>query len=150
MKTTSMLFVALLFTPGLAARAQTNFSTAGFVLPPMHLRAELTLDSPEDNSTAAPFLVHAVETNSPEREMVASSGETFNALETYNTRSDRLYLTPEIEPPAQSPLGTNLSSIGEPEVLHLGHRTLSCSAITAVKRRNPLCLVNATVLKMTW
>jgi len=42
------------------------------------------------------------------------------------------------------------SAIFEPEVIHLRKVDISCSAITAIKRKNPLCLLNPIVLNVSW
>lgn len=38
----------------------------------------------------------------------------------------------------------------EPEILHLGKTTLTCSLLTAIKHRNPLCLINPYFLTFSW
>jgi hypothetical protein len=116
----------------------------------MELRAELTLESPAVSPTS-PFPAHVLDTNSPSRDVSASSGDTAPELQSYNVRSDRFFLISTVEPPPETPLGQALNSIAEPEIVHFGdNTTLACSAVTAVKRKNPLCLLNATFLKMTW
>lgn len=129
--------------------AQTNLTPSGFSLPPMQLRAELTLDSPAVSPTS-PFPAHVLDTNSPSRDVSATTEDMAPELQSYNVRSDRFFLVPTVEPPPETPLGRALYSIAEPEVVHLGNKPLECSAVTAVKRKNPLCLLNATFLKMTW
>jgi len=43
-----------------------------------------------------------------------------------------------------------IDAIFEPEVIHLRKVDISCSAITAIKRKNPLCLLNPIVLNVSW
>ena len=54
------------------------------------------------------------------------------------------------EPPTDNRLQRFLNSTFEPEVLHFGKLSLSCTAITAIKRKNPLCLINAIFLRLEW
>ncbi len=117
----------------------------------MHLRAELKLDSPAP-SPPSPFPAHALDTNTGPREVSASTGDTDAAasLQSYNVRGDRFYLAPSFEPVPETPVGRAVAAIGEPEVFQLGNKRMECSLLTAVKRRNPLCLLNATVFHMAW
>jgi len=42
-------------------------------------------------------------------------------------------------------------SIFEPEVFYVGRRTtMSCSILTAIKRKNPLCLLNPIIFNVSW
>ncbi len=129
------------------AQGQTKLSSSDFVLPQMQLRTELTLDSAPP--TPSPFPAHDLDTNST-REVSASTEETAGALTSYNVHGDRFYLEPGIEPAPESPLGQAFASIGDPEIVHLGSKPVACSLVTAIKRKNPLCLLNATFFKMTW
>ena len=149
MKTALFLAGVMFWTSVVWSRAQTNSPASDFSLPPMELRTELTLDSPPP-AAPSPFPSHMLDTNSPSRDVSANTPDTASALQSYNIRSDRFYLVPPVEQAPESPLGRALNSIAGPEVVKLGNKTLECSAITAVKRKNPLCLINATFLKMTW
>lgn len=42
------------------------------------------------------------------------------------------------------------ASVFEPEVVHLGKTSFSCTVITAIKRKNPLCLLNPMFLNLSW
>ncbi len=118
-----------------------------FSLPPMVLRTELKLDSPAHAETSV-FPEHFAETNSPTRDVSASTGEV-EGLQSFNVHSDRFYLE-KLDLPAQSSFGKAMDALGQPEVVHVGKKVVTCSAITAVKRKNPLCLLNANILKVTW
>jgi len=149
MKIAPIVVVAALTWLPAGSHGQTSVSTSDFSLPPMQLRSELKLDSPPP-SAPSPFPVHALDTNSGPKEVSAATGDMTSALESYNARSDRFYLVPPANPPPQTPLSRTLSSIGDPEIVHFHGKPLACSVVTAVKRKNPLCLLNATFLKMTW
>lgn len=149
MKTVSVVIGALLSTSLVGSLAQTTFSASDFSLPPMVLRTELTLDAPPP-AVPSPFPAHELDTNSPSRDVSASTPETATALQSYNARADRFYLVPTPEQASASPAGRALNSIAQPEIVRLGNKPVECSVVTAVKRKNPLCLINATIFKMTW
>jgi hypothetical protein len=49
------------------------------------------------------------------------------------------------------PVTRALDSIFRPEEFHVGRTyTVSCSLLTAIKRKNPLCLVNPLFLSVSW
>ncbi len=56
--------------------------------------------------------------------------------------------------PAPAPdgiLSRSLDSVFRPEEFKVGRTaTVSCSILTAIKRKNPLCLLNPIFLKMSW
>ena len=43
-----------------------------------------------------------------------------------------------------------MDSVFRPEVVKIGGVAVSCSVITAVKRKNPLCLLNPMVIGIAW
>jgi hypothetical protein len=43
-----------------------------------------------------------------------------------------------------------LYSVLRPEELHVGRTTVSCSILTAIKRKNPFCLLNPLFLSVSW
>jgi hypothetical protein len=47
-------------------------------------------------------------------------------------------------PPAESPLQRAF----EPAVIHLGHAEMTCSVLTAIKRKNPFCLLSPKILRI--
>jgi hypothetical protein len=49
------------------------------------------------------------------------------------------------------PVTRALDSVFRPEEFHVGRTyTVSCSILTAIKRKNPLCLLNPLVLSVSW
>ena len=55
--------------------------------------------------------------------------------------------------PAQtsdSPIVNAMNAVFEPEVFHIGKISASASVVTAIKRRNPLCLLSPAVLTFSW
>ena len=43
-----------------------------------------------------------------------------------------------------------MNAVFEPEVFHIGKISASASIVTAIKRRNPLCLLSPAVLAFSW
>ena len=68
--------------------------------------------------------------------------ELYKRLEAYGC------LTPHSPPPDNA--FTRAMRIFEPEVVHIGQFDVACSIITAIKRKNPLCLLNPMVLNVAW
>ena len=52
---------------------------------------------------------------------------------------------------SSDPVTRAFGSVFQPEVFHIGRTTtVSCSILTAIKRKNPLCLLNPVFLEVTW
>ena len=58
------------------------------------------------------------------------------------------YLTPAKRP--DSPIQRGIDAIWEPEVFQVGRVKMSCAVATAVKRKNPLCLLTPLFFQMNW
>jgi hypothetical protein len=139
------------------AYGQTNCSGPSLgllALPPVRLRA-----LPDDPKKAA--VVRSV--SEPAIAAAPSTGAPPQPTEkmTLSTATD--YLDPELyRRLEQEGCFTRWSSADEnavtkcvdavfrPEVVHIGKTALSCSIITAIKRKNPLCLLNPMVLNLSW
>jgi len=63
--------------------------------------------------------------------------------------SSRFLLT-RPEPRSENVFVRCAEDIFEPEVVHLGKTTFTCSLLTAIKRKNPLCLINSIFLQLSW
>ena len=48
------------------------------------------------------------------------------------------------------PVTRVLNSVFRPEEFRVGRTMVSCSIVTAIKRKNPLCLLNPLVLSVSW
>jgi len=80
------------------------------------------------------------------------------ALTTYLTESEnRIYRRLEEsgylrQPPkdTDNPFVRVATSIFQPTPVRIGKTTVSCSIITAIKKKNPLCLLNPLVLSISW
>jgi hypothetical protein len=64
-------------------------------------------------------------------------------------RSGQFYLTAP-EPKSENRLVRAAEAIWAPEVIKVGKTSLSCSLITAIKRKNPLCLINPIFFQASW
>jgi hypothetical protein len=136
-------FSALVLLGGgivLAAAAETN-SMPAFSCP-------FTLS--QSNSIAKPNFI-APQTTSLRSEMwfTTASGMTAHH-EAGDLATTRHF---ELIKPAPKPdnfLTRGFNSIFEPEEFHVGKTTICCSVATAIKRKNPLCLLNPLVLNVSW
>jgi hypothetical protein len=63
--------------------------------------------------------------------------------------SSRFLLTPP-EQKSENVFVRAVEDVFEPEVVHLGKTTFTCSLLTAIKRKNPLCLINPIFLQLSW
>jgi hypothetical protein len=64
-------------------------------------------------------------------------------------RRDELYLVRN-EPMSDQALNRFVEDVYRPEVFHLGKIPMSISVWTAIKRKNPLCLLNPIVFQASW
>ncbi len=73
-------------------------------------------------------------------------------LRVYRRLEDGGFLTrPPVKPDNLLDRGKeSLANTFTPEVFHVGKTEWSCSILTAIKRRNPLCLLNPIVLNISW
>ena len=116
-----------------------------FVLPPARLRAP-----PADPQSPVPT-VAAVQPAAPARlgseKMTLSTGGDDLDLELYHRLEQEGCF-------ARTPPGNAVercfASVFQPEVVHLGKTSFSCTVITAIKRKNPLCLLNPMFLNLSW
>jgi hypothetical protein len=135
---------------------QTNTSAAtplGFSVPPLRLRGEWwykqktvvgdRVDKPAPTislSTPAALATPAVALQSSLGDAEFSSRVI---------RSGEFYLT-RAEPPADSGVVRFVEGIFTPEVIHLGKSRSRARFVTAIKRKNPLCLLNPLVFQVSW
>ena len=68
---------------------------------------------------------------------------------TYRLLHDSEFLK-RSEPPPDDLFSRTLNGIFMPEPIRMGKTTVCCSLITAIKRKNPLCLLNPMVLQISW
>ena len=97
----------------------------------------LTLDSPD------------VKQAPPPEPLSAEVRERAIMLKYYERLKQTGYLT-RPEPPSDNLLIRFADSTFRPEVLKIGKTSVTCSIVTAIKRKNPLCLLNPCVLTLSW
>jgi hypothetical protein len=120
-------------TMALTVAAQTNVPdySRWFVLPKAQLRT-----GPADPPAPA-----------------SSPGEAEYSLQdfqAYHRGQQDFQFIRRVEVP-RDPVVRAIDSIFQPEVFHVGRTTtVSCSIFTAIKRRNPLCLLNPCFFEMTF
>ena len=85
----------------------------------------------------------------PVVELSLSSRLTEREMQVYRRLDEAGYLRP---PEPETPLSHFLDGTFSPEVIHLGKgkAVAGCTLYTAIKRRNPLCLLNPLVLFFSW
>jgi len=139
------------------AFGQTNCSAPGFgllALPPVRLRA-----LPEDPEKAAlarsvsdPAIAAAPSPRSPPQpteKMTLSTATDYLDPELYRLLEQEGCFT-RWSSTEENAVTKCVEAVFRPEVAHIGKTALSCSIITAIKRKNPLCLLNPMVLNLSW
>ena len=97
----------------------------------------LTLDAPDAKPGPSP------------EPMSAETRDRAIMLKYHERLKQTGYLT-RTEPPSDNLLIRIAHSTFRPEVFKIGKTSVSCSIVTAIKRKNPLCLLNPFVLSVSW
>jgi hypothetical protein len=84
----------------------------------------------------------------PEQLTLSSRPGDFD-FRTYRMLEERGYLR-RPEPKSDNRFVRFVNGIFEPTPIRLGKTVVTCSIITAIKRKNPLCLINPLVLTVSW
>ncbi len=145
----------------LTATAQTNSSPPNarwFALPEPRLRCQDTPPQPsrdapqpqevEGRSQPARLEPPASDTGGSEPAVVATdrSDQDFQLSSPVQKYADALL---QVRPPDDA-LGRFLDSTFRPEPLKVGKVEVSCSILTAIKHKNPFCLLNPIFLNFSW
>jgi len=129
---------------------QTNSSTApvlGFSLPPFHLRAEVATET--EKYSSSPTVSVSTPANPAVVPAALESSVADDEFHSRFIRSGEFYLT-RAELPASSGVVRFVENIFTPEVVHIGKVPVSCTIVTAIKRKNPLCLLNPYFFQAWW
>jgi len=111
-----------------------------FILPEPHLRGEST----EPHSPPPQTITHP-ETQAA-KAFTLSTGRGAGGFRKYQD-----FVPVKRVPEPNDRVSRCLESIFRPEEFHVGKTTVSSSILTAIKRKNPLCLLNfSNVLTVTW
>ncbi len=137
----------------LSLKAQTN-SLSGmerfFVPPAVHLRAEFAeasvkaVELRERKMKEMAVLAQPTPTKSEARR-----SDTYAVSMTGSADGLQSLQSFKIIPPPKSS-GNFIESAFRTEVYHVGKTKISCSLLTAIKRKNPLCLLNPIFLNISW
>ncbi len=145
----------------LGAAAQTNSTTACtrlFALPELHLRTESTpLQSSnpdpqpqEVESRSSPAQLESAELDTPGSDpaVVSTNRSDQNHELSYLVEKYAGALM-QVRPPDDA-VARFLDSTYRPEPVHVGKVDISCSILTAIKHKNPFCLLNPIFLNFSW
>ncbi len=150
----------------LTAAGQTNCPPSApglFSVPKAHLRpaasepdraicaeSPASKSAPEPPPTRPAYLLAApwaTKSQAPTDKMALDAEGDFFNPGLYRQLVEEGCLTQRSPPSA---LERRINDIIEPEVIHFRKADLSCSLITAIKRKNPLCLLNPIFLNLSW
>lgn len=154
-RTVMMIIAGLSLTVG----AQTNsFSQCSrwLILPDIQLRGECT----EPRAAVQPRDQIGISSSS---QIVRLSGPEIERVSSTELSTDHDNHDPQwfrrVEPELiliqpkhshENILSRGFTSIFQPEEFRVGKTTVSCSIWTAIKRKNPLCLINPIFLNVSW
>lgn len=120
--------------------------TPRFFLPPVQLRLE---PQPETLKVAPVASVTLTSPAAPAACFALNSTDDDGGFHSKVIRSGEFYLT-RAEPRPEGGMARVLDGIFTPEVVHVGKIPVTGSIVTAIKRKNPLCLLNPVVFQVSW
>jgi hypothetical protein len=152
----------------LSVSAQTNLALPKFDAPDLALRpvglvqvAQIAPSSPPstNDNLPSPTLALALPPHIAELTLTTNSALASDAFvisrgdhegEFYGSfRPDHFYLD-QLEPRSESRFVRAVEDIFEPASFRVGKTTMSCTLVTAIKKKNPLCLLNPIFFTMSW
>ena len=134
--------------PGIQLRLPFAESKEGVQRLTTNLDEELTSETVPKSEEASPSLAaESTPGDSPEPKTLTN--EELLMLGYYERLERGGFLTPPTRPPENLYTRT-VNAIFQPEVMHVGKTFVSFSPITAIKRKNPLALLNPIVLNIAW
>ena len=167
----SFLAIGIMMTGCWGLWSQTNEATGEgtlFSSPQLQLRFSLPVLSSSQSRQAAsstgaeelasePLPATRLESISPSTTNAAGFDDQLNLEASATFSSMSSYPAPDLgrlltqrDPEALNLLKHPVDAIFEPEAVRLGKVGFSCSILTAIKRRNPLCLLNPEFLRFSW
>jgi hypothetical protein len=135
---------------GLSANAQTNAASVSgshFVLPPIQLWEPRAAQ--EQSQTLAFAMPASPQFSGSAQHATLNTFNDDNEFHSRVIRPGQFYLT-EPEPKSENRLVRAAEAIWTPEVIKVGKTSVACSVITAIKRKNPLCLLNPIFFQASW
>ena len=147
----AMILASALALYALSCWGQTNTTTEAaprFFIPPVQLRLEAQPDPAKAASAGSLSLEPSPPQPAPAPAVALNASLAEGGFHSSVIRSDRFYLTRA--EPLDSGMARVVDRIFTPEVVHIGKIPISASIITAIKRKNPLCLLNPIVFQASW
>jgi len=137
----------------LCCSAQTNTCPTpalSFFQPCLQLRQERAF-VPVGKTLAGPVEALPVKTTaeSPTAHLEATTASA-EGLHGSFVRPDEFYLLRAEEPVFENGVNRFMDQVFRPEEFKLGKYSLSSSVTTAIKRKNPLCLLNPIIFQLSW
>jgi hypothetical protein len=132
----------------LSCGAQTNLcadKAVAFFIPQVQLRPQATSEAAKPEQSISPKPISTAPVQMTTVDIVFGDDDLHSRV----VRSDQFYLT-RSEPRSDNPMVRVVDGIFTPEVVHIGKIPITCSVITAIKRKNPLCLLNPVVFQASW
>ena len=120
---------------------------------PIMDRADLT-SAPISQTTSLPAAMSGVSTVSgPGEFQIQTDSYIQTRMDAACARLDQMDQNGFVFYPAETSdnrIVNAMNAVFEPEVFHIGKISASASIVTAIKRRNPLCLLSPAVLVFSW
>jgi hypothetical protein len=119
---------------------------------PIHLRPGGEHDAPQaaaaraEHSTPAPVQISA----SYERMTGDIDEGRLERIYRKLDQMDREGRLMQPDEPSDNLFARAMDAVFRPEVIKIGDTAVACSVITAIKRKNPFCLLNPMVIQVAW
>ena len=136
----------------LCCSAQTNTCPTpalSFFQPCLQLRQEPAF-VPVGTTLAGPVEPLPGKTTSAPTAHLEATTASAEGLHGSFVRPDEFYLLRAEEPVFENGVNRFMDQVFRPEVFKVGKHSLSSSIITAIKRKNPLCLLNPIIFQISW
>jgi hypothetical protein len=151
-------FAGMIICLTLTAMAQTNSLPPAkelFVVAAPHLRTESTkVSKPDADQPRVHLSSPTKETDTADLQSQLpgsfSVGTSYKNTDAYLRHHDFGLILPP-KPASRDPITRGFDAVFRPEEFRFGRSaTFSCTITTAIKRKNPLCLLNPLFLQVTW
>jgi len=166
MKTVTSFFLLLCWASAVAQTNTTPTSAESPALPRTELTPTMELEKPVESNATDDRVRLKLELPLPKQEstllddFTALTAEDAHAPTTANSEQalmlryhERLqnagYMNPT-PPPPDDLFSRTVNAMFQPEPVRVGRTTVAFSPITAIKRKNPLALLNPIVLNISW
>jgi hypothetical protein len=145
----TLVSFSILILSGLSSFAQTSGTTnqlPHFSLPPIQLWQAAPEQEPIAKLSLAP--VSEITQSASSQPMTLNNAVGDTEVQSRVVRPGQFYLIRN--EPAEKPFVRAAEAIWSPEPVRMGKISVSCPVITAVKRKNLLCLLNPIFFQASW